>query len=99
MPVHHIEDNEAFAFIPHECDSHVMEWHSHNTNRYVRVVYGSSWGIQFEGEVPIQVQEGDTIVIPAGVTHRLIRGVSGLILRQLHDYKGETKCRPHLTIV
>lgn len=99
MNVHHFEDNEEYAFIPHETNSHILSWHAHDLDRFVRVVYGSGWGIQFEGESPIEVKEGDTMVIPAGTVHRMIRGVSGLILRQLPEYRGESKCRPHLTIV
>lgn len=55
-------------------------WHRDLSNRTVRVVQGIGWKFQMDNCLPAYLHEGDTFKIPAMKYHRIIKGVTDLIL-------------------
>lgn len=53
-------------------ESEELKWHIDLEDRWVSAVEKTDWKLQFDNELPIEILE--TIFIPAGVWHRLIKG-------------------------
>ncbi len=47
-------------------------WHRDREHRSVSVLEGRGWLLQLDGELPVQLIEGEDHIIPAGVWHRVI---------------------------
>jgi quercetin dioxygenase-like cupin family protein len=58
-----------------------LKWHRDRLDRSVEVLSGSDWAIQFDDCLPVELERGDTIMIPAGLWHRIVRGSTDLVLR------------------
>ena len=57
-----------------------LVWHRDEKDRTVKVIKCENWKIQFDNELPIIMDEGDTINIKKEVYHRLHRGKGKLVL-------------------
>lgn len=58
-----------------------LKWHFDQQDRKVKVVKSNGWEIQMDNEIPRKLNEGDTLFIPKGVYHRIIKGNGELIVR------------------
>jgi hypothetical protein len=56
-----------------------LVWHRDITDREVEVLQPTDWMLQFDNEIPQQLK--NTIFIPKGVYHRIIKGTGDLYLR------------------
>ena len=57
-----------------------FEWHRDEKERYITVLGGQGWQLQYNGELPIELVEGKTYHIPAMLYHRVLRGCDDLVV-------------------
>lgn len=60
---------------------HLFKWHFDREERIVEVLNDSDWKFQYDNEIPVSMNKGDLIKIPAGLYHRIIPGASNLSLK------------------
>ena len=60
-------------------DQHLV-WHRDHVTRQVKVLSGTGWCLQMDNQLPQLLQPGDTIIIQAGVYHRIIKGDQDLVI-------------------
>ena len=58
-----------------------LVWHREYNDRFIEVLEGNNWRIQFDNDIPKRIYEGDTLYIPKMVFHRLHKGNDQLILK------------------
>lgn len=59
-------------------DDEELKWHRDRESRLVEVIDGDGWQLQFDNELPIILTKGDSLIIPEGVYHRVIKGKNKL---------------------
>lgn len=62
-------------------NEHELKWHFDERDRKVNVVKSNGWKLQMDNQIPKQLKEGQTIFIPKGVYHRVIKGDGELIVK------------------
>jgi hypothetical protein len=62
-------------------NEHELKWHFDERDRKVKVVKSDGWFLQMDNDLPTQLNEGQTIFIPKGVYHRVIKGDGELIVK------------------
>lgn len=82
-PYHHVQltDHEFERTFDVHVPPHELVWHQDHAHRSITVCEGSGWRFQLDNQLPQLLHEGDQFEVPAGMYHRLIRGVSTLKLR------------------
>lgn len=58
-----------------------LTWHRDREDREVEALHETDWKVQLDNELPVSLQPGETLCIPAGVYHRLIIGSGPLSVR------------------
>lgn len=58
-----------------------LKWHFDKQDRKVKVVKSNNWMLQMDNDIPKPLEEGQTIFIPKGVYHRIIKGQGDLIVK------------------
>lgn len=58
-----------------------LKWHFDKQDRKVKVVKSNNWMLQMDNDIPKLLEEGQTIFIPKGVYHRVIKGQGDLIVK------------------
>ena len=58
-----------------------LKWHFDKQDRKVKVVKSNNWMLQMDNDIPKPLKEGQTIFIPKGVYHRVIKGQDDLIVK------------------
>lgn len=61
-------------------ESEELVWHRDHKDRYVTVVEGKGWQLQFDNRLPANLNEGDTVLIPKNTYHRLHKGSTKLVV-------------------
>lgn len=61
-------------------DIEELHWHRDRTNREVKIIQGGGWKYQSWDSLPIKLKNNDTISIPRGLWHRVIKGDEPLII-------------------
>jgi hypothetical protein len=64
-----------------DIESGELKWHFDQRDRKVKVVKSNGWSIQLDNKLPKVMNEGDTLFIPKGVYHRVIKGNGELIVK------------------
>lgn len=62
-------------------DSGELQWHRDREDRLIEVVQGDGWKFQMDNQLPIELTEGQVLLIPEGTYHRIFRGTSDLELK------------------
>lgn len=75
-----VEDGEFRTFSKDVSPSDLI-WHSDSEDRFIQVVSGTGWLFQFEDELPFELLRDDSLFIPKGIVHRIIKGSNDLKLR------------------
>lgn len=52
-----------------------LVWHRDREDRTIEVVEGTGWRFQFDDNLPIELNVGDTIKIPAMKFHRIMKSI------------------------
>ena len=63
-----------------DVNSEDLVWHRDRSDRYVTVMEGKDWYIQFDNKLPIKLVEGQVYYIPAHNYHRVMKGSTNLVL-------------------
>jgi len=61
-----------------EVDPLELVWHQDEEDRTIEILEGEGWQLQRDNELPLALQEGDSIFIPMGQIHRVIKGNTNL---------------------
>jgi len=64
-----------------------LMWHRDVNGRYIEVLEGVGWEIQFDDELPKRMYKGDKFFIPPKAFHRIKRGHTELILK-IEEFEG-----------
>jgi quercetin dioxygenase-like cupin family protein len=64
-----------------EVDPMELVWHQDEEDRTIEILEGEGWQLQRDNELPLALQEGDSIFIPMGQIHRVIKGDTNLKLQ------------------
>jgi quercetin dioxygenase-like cupin family protein len=64
-----------------EVDPMELVWHQDEEDRTIEILEGEGWQLQRDNELPLVLQEGDSIFIPMGQIHRVIKGDTNLKLQ------------------
>ena len=64
-----------------EVDPMELVWHQDEEDRTIEILEGEGWQLQKDNELPLVLQEGDSIFIPMGHIHRVIKGNTNLKLQ------------------
>jgi quercetin dioxygenase-like cupin family protein len=64
-----------------EVDPMELIWHQDEEDRTIEILEGEGWQLQRDNELPLALQEGDSIFIPMGQIHRVIKGNTNLKLQ------------------
>ena len=80
------EDQELnnWSFIrifKHDVLNEELVWHRDKNGRFIEILEGDGWEIQFEDKLPNKLQKGDGFFIPAKTYHRIKRGNTDLKIR------------------
>ena len=65
----------------HDVLSEELVWHRDEKGRYIEVLEGKGWEIQFDNGLPKKLKKGDHLFIPAKTFHRIKRGTTDLKLK------------------
>jgi quercetin dioxygenase-like cupin family protein len=61
-----------------EVDPMDLIWHQDEEDRTIEILEGEGWQLQRDNELPLVLQEGDSIFIPEYQIHRVIKGNTDL---------------------
>lgn len=65
----------------HDVLTEELVWHRDENSRFIEVLEGSGWEIQFENELPQKLYKSDRFFIPAKTFHRIKRGNTDLMIK------------------
>jgi hypothetical protein len=71
----------------HDVLSEELVWHRDEKGRYIEVLEGSNWEIQYENRLPQKLYKGDRFFIPEKTFHRIKRGTTDLIVK-IEEFDG-----------
>jgi hypothetical protein len=71
---HIIDENVVTRTFKESTDSEDFMWHRDQEDRIVEAFNINNWQIQLEDQLPISLNYGESITIPKGVWHRIIKG-------------------------
>jgi hypothetical protein len=80
-----ISNTEVIRTFAEDIDPIELMWHRDLETRKVISVLSSDWKIQLDDSLPVSLNE--TIIIPAGSWHRLIKGSGELIIKIIKEYE------------
>lgn len=61
--------------------SEELLWHRDERGRYITVMEGDGWEIQYDNGLPKKLYKGDRFFIPEKTFHRIKRGKTDLVLK------------------
>jgi quercetin dioxygenase-like cupin family protein len=70
-------------------DPEELKWHQDDEDRLITVLEcGEGWAIQYDNELPWEVEVGTTLFIERHEWHRVIKGKGNLVIKIDLDDKG-----------
>lgn len=75
------EDIGEIRYIPKETLQDQLVWHTDEQDRAVTVLEGIGWRFQRDNQLPFELKEKDTIFIPKGEIHRVLKGSTDLKIK------------------
>jgi hypothetical protein len=70
--------NERIRLFSESVGDSELKWHQDNEDRLVTPLHETDWMVQLDDQLPIELKVGETILIPEGVWHRVIKGNGNL---------------------
>ena len=58
-----------------------LVWHTDKENRVITILEGEGWRFQRDNELPMVLSKGDKLKIPEGQIHRILKGISDLVIK------------------
>lgn len=74
-----ITENVIIREFDKDIDSNEMKWHTDLESRTIETIENTNWQIQFDNQLPILLE--NSIHIPKGVYHRVIKGDGNLKIK------------------
>ena len=71
----------------HDVLSEELVWHRDEKGRYIEVLEGNGWEIQFDNALPKRLYKGDKFFISKKTYHRIKRGTTDLVLK-IEEFNG-----------
>lgn len=68
-----------------------LVWHRDRENRIVEVISGNGWHFQSDDCLPVLLEKGTRVSIPAGEYHRVIKGKDDLVIKIIKEKKKLSK--------
>ncbi len=75
-----LSENVKYRRILNEGVADECTWHRDERDRVIQIVEGIGWKIQFDGQLPVALKQGDTIRVMAQEWHRVLPGRGDLLL-------------------
>ncbi len=72
-----------------EVDPMELVWHQDEEDRTIEILEGEGWQLQRDNELPLALQEGDSIFIPMGQIHRVIKGNTNLKIQIIKQWQSK----------
>jgi quercetin dioxygenase-like cupin family protein len=72
-----------------EVDPMELVWHQDEEDRTIEILEGEGWQLQRDNELPLALQEGDSIFIPMGQIHRVIKGNTNLKMQIIKQWQSK----------
>lgn len=66
-------------------ESSELEWHRDRQDRYVKILKGEGWQLQFDNQLPFSLTENQTVFIPKNTYHRIHKGNTDLVVEITED--------------
>ena len=63
-----------------DVESEELVWHRDRKDRVVKVIQSEGWKFQYDNDIPIEMNNGDTIVILKETFHRILKGNGDLVI-------------------
>lgn len=76
-----IAENEKLRLFKLDVNDEELSWHLDEKDREVEILDGDDWKLQFENELPIELNKGFNIRIPKQTWHRVWKGTSDLMIK------------------
>jgi quercetin dioxygenase-like cupin family protein len=73
-----------------EVDPMELVWHQDEEDRTIEILEGEGWQLQRDNELPLALQEGDSIFIPMGQIHRVIKGNTNLKIQITKQWQSKS---------
>ncbi len=74
-------DEGNIRTLDHLQDESEFVWHRDQETRKITVLEGQGWQLQYNGEFPVELIEGDEYHIPGEMYHRVLPGINDLVLK------------------
>ena len=71
-------DENSIRTFSKDVDEMDLIWHTDREDRKITVLEGKGWKFQKDNELPLELKEGNSIFIPKGIIHRVIKGETDL---------------------
>jgi quercetin dioxygenase-like cupin family protein len=86
-----INPNTRIRRITKEAVDGELTWHRDASDRVVTVLEGSGWKLQFDNQIPFNVEPGDRISVQANAWHRVIPGSGDLVMeiKEMSDIRDQ----------
>jgi hypothetical protein len=55
------------------------------TNTWIKIVQGEGWSFQYGGRLPFRIQPCEEVYVPNGVTYKLIKGKTKVVIEVRED--------------
>ena len=78
-----IEEGVKYRTFKSNVETDELKWHFDKKDREVTILESNGWEFQLDNEIPIILKEGDTIFIPKGKYHRVLKGNGDLKIKIL----------------
>jgi quercetin dioxygenase-like cupin family protein len=73
--------NKQIRIFDTKIKSDELVWHRDKRSRFLTVLEGHGWKVQFDNQLPRDIIPGTTIHINKNSYHRLLKGSSDLVVR------------------
>jgi len=74
-------DDADKRYFSSETSDEEFVWHRDEMDRVIEVLEGQAWQLQYNGSLPILLEEGKKYFIKANLYHRLIKGATDLTIK------------------
>lgn len=76
-----INNTTRYRLFDEKLDERELLWHQDEKDRHIEVFESNGWKIQFDDELPFDMERGMSIQIENHRYHRVIKGKGDLILK------------------
>lgn len=78
---HKIDNDTVIRTFKEFTDEDDFRWHRDLEDRVVEALNDNDWMIQLEDQIPLNISTGESLMIPMGKWHRIIKGSKYAIYR------------------